>query len=77
MCRATELIEELSVEEKTSLDELARGPARRKVPFSHAEKFISLGLTELICGYQELTSIGKRAVSLMHRGPGAEAGAQS
>ena len=67
MCRAEDLIVELSAEEKTSLDELGRGPGRKKVPFSHAEKFIRLGLTELSCGYQELTSIGKRAVDLMHR----------
>jgi len=65
MCRADELIHQLTTEEITSLRELGRGPARRKIPFSHAERFIDLGLAELNCGYQELTRQGKRALVLL------------
>jgi len=69
MCRAEELIDQLSDDERDSLEELGRGPARRKIPFLHAAKLIELGLAELNCGYQELTRQGKRALQVMHRGP--------
>lgn len=65
MCRTTELIDRLSPEERASLLELGRGPARRKIPHPHAEKLLDLGLAELVCGYQELTTQGKRALSMM------------
>jgi len=67
MCRMTELIDTLSDEERASLREIASGPARRRIPHVHAEKFLSLGLAELVFGYQELTVQGKRAVAMMQR----------
>lgn len=67
MCRTTELLGQLSEDELASLREIGRGPARRKIPFIHAEKLISLGLAELHCGYQELTRQGKRAIEIMRR----------
>lgn len=71
MCRATDLIDDLSAEEKTSLEELGRGPVRQKIPYSHAEKLLRLGLAELNCGHQELTGIGKRVLQVMrHQGTG-------
>jgi hypothetical protein len=65
MCRTTELLGQLSEDERNSLREIARGPGRRKIPFPHAEKLIRLGLAELLGGYQELTRQGKRAIEMM------------
>lgn len=70
MCRTAELLGQLSEDEKASLTEIGRGPARRRIPFLHAEKLIVLGFAELVFGYQELTVLGKRAV-VMLRGAGA------
>ena len=67
MCRTTDLIGQLSQAELGSLKEIGRGPARGRIPHDHAEKFISLGLAELVMGYQELTVQGKRAVRMMAR----------
>lgn len=64
MCKTTELLGQLTDEERASLRTLS-GPARRKIPFDHAAKFLSLGLAELHCGYQELTISGKRAVTML------------
>ena len=65
MCRTTEVIGQLSEDERRSLEEIGSGPGRRRIPHSHAEKFLSLGLAELVFGYQELTVRGKRAVAMM------------
>ena len=65
MCRTTELLGQLSDAERDSLNELGRGPARRRIPHTHAERLIRLGLAELVLGYQELTVRGKRAVAIL------------
>jgi len=66
MCRAQELMQQLSSEELESLEELGKGPARKKIPFGHAAKFIEIGFAELNCGYQELSRLGKRALRIRH-----------
>jgi len=67
MCRTTELIARLSDDERKSLCEIGRGPARQRIPHPHAEKLLDLGLAELVCGYQELTITGKRAIAMIRR----------
>lgn len=65
MSKEEELISQLSADEQRSFREISRGPARRRIPFDHAETLIRLGLVELVCGYQELTARGKRVKSLI------------
>jgi len=65
MSTEEELVSQLSADEQVSFREVSRGPARRRIPFEHAEKLIRLGLVELVCGYQELTGRGKRVKRLI------------
>ena len=53
------MIGQLSEDERRSLEEIGSGPGRRRIPHAHAEKFLSLGLAELVFGYQELTVFGQ------------------
>jgi hypothetical protein len=72
--RVKELADRLTPEEKTSLEELDRGPMRTRIPFSHAEQLIGLGLAELSFGRLDLTIPGKQLLAdLYHRGRGARA----
>lgn len=67
MCKTSELLRQLTEEEQQSLQCLRRGPMQEEIPFAHAEKFLGLGLAELVCGYQALTISGKRAVMMLRR----------
>lgn len=64
MCKATDLLAELTPEEKTSLRELCRGDIRARIVWPHAEKLIRLGLAELSFGRLALTFLGRRAVAI-------------
>jgi len=65
MCRTSELVDQLSPEERASLKSIATGICCPRIPFEHAEKFIRLGLAELNCGDQALTRRGKRACGMI------------
>ena len=67
MCKATQLIGELSEDERMSLAEIGRGPVHARIPDAHAEKLLSLGLAEVVLGDEELTLCGRRAVRIMRR----------
>lgn len=67
MCRTMELMDQLTEDEVGSLREIARGPARRRIPHTHAETLLRLGFAELVYGYQELTIHGKRAALILGR----------
>ena len=67
MCRTMELLEQLSDDEAGSLQEIASGPGRRRIPHMHAERLLELGFAELVYGYQELTIHGKRAALILGR----------
>lgn len=56
----------LSSEEKQALRELARDPKGRTVPMPQALRLLSLGLAELYCGRLALTTIGRRALAVLH-----------
>ncbi|MEO0993222.1 MAG: hypothetical protein AAFX62_05360 [Pseudomonadota bacterium] len=58
---------QLTDAEQASLREIARGTVHGDIPFTHAEKLIRLGLAELVCGDQELTGQGRRAVGMLAR----------
>ncbi len=57
--RVTQLSDRLTVDEKSSLEELDHGPMRPSIPFHDAERLITLGLAELSSGRLELTISGK------------------
>ena len=58
--RVLELTDRLSPDEKSSLEELGQGPMRPSIPFTHAERLITLGLAELSLGRLDLTIAGKQ-----------------
>ncbi|GMG83489.1 hypothetical protein LNKW23_27020 [Paralimibaculum aggregatum] len=64
MCRATELLEQLSEDERQSLCRIRRGACATAIPNDHAEKLIRLGLAELVWGDQILTRQGRRAAEM-------------
>lgn len=65
MCRAEELLGQLSDDERCSLRDVARGKCCQRIPPSHAEKLIRLGLAELVWGDQILTRQGRRAAEMI------------
>jgi hypothetical protein len=65
MCRTEELLSQLSEDERRSLAQIGKGTCGKRIPFTHAEKLIALGLTELCCGDPELTRHGRRALQLL------------
>jgi hypothetical protein len=44
------------------LEELDQGPMRPSIPFTHAERLITLGLAELSLGRLDLTIAGKQTL---------------
>lgn len=65
MCRTSELVEQLTPEERASLTAIGKGVCCPRIPFEHAEKLIRLGLAELNFGDQTLTRHGKRALGML------------
>ncbi len=61
--RVRELADRLTPDERTSLAELDDGPLRERIPFSHAERLLALGLAELTFGRLDLTSAGRHALA--------------
>jgi len=61
--RVKELAGRLTPDEKLSLEELDHGPMRPSIPFSHAERFLGLGLAELSSGQLDLTIAGKQLLA--------------
>jgi hypothetical protein len=61
--RVKELAERLTPDEKSSLEELDHGPWSERIPFSHAERLLTLGLAELTFGRLDLTSAGRHALA--------------
>ncbi|HEU0220701.1 MAG TPA: hypothetical protein VFR34_00625 [Paracoccaceae bacterium] len=66
MCCAREIVGTLTEDERACLEELCRGTSRRRIPFPYAERFLELGLAELILGHLDLTGTGRRVVQAMH-----------
>ncbi len=60
--RIKELTDRLTLDEKSSLEELNHGPMRPSIPFQHAERLITLGLAELSLGRLDLTIAGKQTL---------------
>ena len=60
--RVKELTDKLTLDEKSSLEELDHGPMRPSIPFQHAERLITLGLAELSLGQLDLTIAGKQTL---------------
>ena len=70
MCKATELVDRLSVAEQDSLKLMGAGSRPcsipgTPIPFRHAKKLIGLGLAELIFGEPGLTGGGHRVLALI------------
>jgi len=65
MCKVSELVEQLTDDERKSLEKLGGGRPAEDVPAGHAAKFVELGLTELACGAEVLTRSGRRALGLL------------
>ena len=61
--RVQELSEQLSADEKSSLEELGHGSMRPAIPFEHAERFLGLGLAELAQGRLDLTIAGRQILA--------------
>lgn len=64
MCCAREIAEQLSQDEKRCLAALCSGSDGRDIPFSQAEKLLSLGLAELCQGGLDPTGTGRRVAQL-------------
>ncbi len=58
--RVTQLTDRLTLDEKSSLEELDHGPTQPGIPFTHVERLITLGLAELSLGQLDLTIAGKQ-----------------
>jgi hypothetical protein len=56
------MVEKLSAEERTCLERLGRRDVGQRIPFPAEEKFIELGLAELVMGGLDLTGTGWRVV---------------
>ncbi len=65
--RIKELTDRLTLDEKSSLEELDHGPMRPSIPFPHAERLITLGLAELSSGRLDLTIAGKQLLAECQR----------
>ncbi len=63
--RVKELTDKLTLDEKSSLEELDHGPMRHRIPFNHEERLMRLGLAELSFGGLDLTLAGKHVLAAM------------
>ena len=63
--RIVELTDRLTADEKSSLEELDRGPIRPSIPFQHAERLLTLGFAELSFGRLDLTIAGKQSLAAL------------
>ncbi len=61
--RVKELVDRLTPDEKSSLEELDHGPMRHSIPFNHEERLMGLGLAELSFGRLDLTLAGKHVLA--------------
>ncbi len=64
MCKMSDLVDGLTVEERACLRIIAR-QSSPQVPSPQAETLVSLGLAELAWGALDLTAFGRRAVAMM------------
>ncbi len=65
MCKATELLGQLDDDERRSLQAIGKTACCGTIPHAHAEKLIRLGFAELLCGDQQLTRQGRRAMTIL------------
>ncbi len=61
-----ELSDRLTLDEKSSLEELDHGPMRHSIPFKIEERLMGLGLAELSSGQLDLTMAGRHVLAAMH-----------
>jgi hypothetical protein len=61
--RIVELTDRLTMDEKSSLEELDRGPMRPSIPFRHAKRLMTLGFAELSFGRLDLTIAGRQSLA--------------
>lgn len=65
MCKTSDLLDQLSANERASLKRLARGTNPDKIPMPDITKLIHLGLAFVEMGALDLTGSGRRAVSMI------------
>ncbi|MEM1346547.1 MAG: hypothetical protein AAGI34_18455 [Pseudomonadota bacterium] len=65
MCRTTALIGRLSADERSALIELGDVRRAHRRPGAHADALLRFGFIEVVCGAQELTNQGRRALRLL------------
>ncbi len=63
-----ELVDRLTPDEKSALEELDHGPMRHSIPFDHEERLMGMGLAELSSGRLDLTLAGKHVLAEMRGG---------
>ncbi len=65
MCKAEQLVAQLSEGERRSLRTLRAKCAQRPISTNHEEKLIELGLAELNGGNPDLTHTGRRVLAMI------------
>ncbi|MBY8977878.1 hypothetical protein KHP62_18845 [Rhodobacteraceae bacterium NNCM2] len=65
MCKTSDLVDQLSANEKASLKRIARGGNPDKVPMPDITKLIRLGLAFVEMGTLNLTGTGRRALGMI------------
>ena len=65
MCKTSDLIDQLSADEKISLKKIARGSDPDKLPMTQVTALIKLGLAYVEMGTLSLTGTGRRALSMI------------
>lgn len=67
MCKASELVNDLTIAEIEALTDLCDGPIRKQMDPMTALKLMGLGLVELSCGQLERTPLGNRTKTLVQK----------
>lgn len=65
MCKTSDLVGQLSADEKISLKKIARGGDPDKLPMTEVTTLIKLGLAIVEMGKLNLTGMGRRAVGMI------------
>lgn len=65
MCKTSDLVDQLSADERISLKKIARGSDPDKLPMAQVTTLIKLGLAFVEMGKLSLTGTGRRAVSMI------------
>lgn len=65
MCKTSDLVDQLSADEKISLKKIARGSDPDKLPMKQITTLIKLGLAFVEMGNLNLTGTGRRALSMI------------